>query len=132
MKEPMQPPPNPVIASRPQGGVAIQAESQAERPPGSLRCARDDDPAVPTYHRAQPEPMSAVNKVTIAKLIDGKVFIRQADGTWREAEDRTDWRRVDSFTDEDIERQAEKDGDAEWFPDDLKPACTIRPYQPAD
>jgi hypothetical protein len=76
--------------------------------------------------------MSAVNKVTIAKLIDGKVFIRQADGTWREAEDRTDWGRVDSFTDEDIERQAEEDGDAEWFPDDLKPARVIRPYEPAD
>jgi hypothetical protein len=34
---------------------------------------------------AQPEPMSAVNSVTIAKLIDGKVFIQQADGTWRRA-----------------------------------------------
>jgi hypothetical protein len=76
--------------------------------------------------------MNAEGRTTKATLIDGKVFVQQADGSWREAEDRTDWARVDSFTEEDIERQAEEDGDAEWFPEGFTPSRVVRPHEPVE
>ncbi len=70
-------------------------------------------------------------RITRAKLVDGKVMIEQADGTYREAEDRTDQARLDALTDADIERMAKEDGDADSFPDDQKPTRISRPFEPA-
>ena len=69
--------------------------------------------------------------ITRAKLIDGKVMIEQADGSYRESEDRTDWARVDAFTDEDIERMAKDDGDDAVFPEDEEPKPIARRAAPA-
>ena len=70
-------------------------------------------------------------RITRAKLIDGKVMIEQADGSYREAEDRTDWARVDALTDEDIERMAKEDGDEAFLPEDEEPKPIARRVAPA-
>ncbi|MDY6981031.1 MAG: hypothetical protein SV201_14235 [Pseudomonadota bacterium] len=63
-----------------------------------------------------------------ARLVDGTVYIEQADGTWQEAEDKTDLDYLRSLTDEEIERMAEEDGTAD-IPDYVS---TVRPYEPAE
>ena len=46
------------------------------------------------------------------KLPDGRLIIEQPDGTFREAKDKSDWNRVNSFTDAQIEAMATSDADA--------------------
>jgi hypothetical protein len=76
--------------------------------------------------------MTTHDKITEARLVNGKVYVKQAGGTYEETASQTDWARVDATTDEEIERQAEEDGDNEWFPDDLEPVRVVRPYEPAE
>ena len=71
-------------------------------------------------------------RITKARLVDGKVMIEQADGTLRKAKGQTDWARVDSLTDADIERMAKEDGEDGFFPDDQKPTRVSRPFEPAE
>jgi len=40
---------------------------------------------------------------------DGRVLIEQADGTYSEADDETDWARLNAMSDEEIERISEED-----------------------
>ena len=70
---------------------------------------------------------SQEERITKAKLIDGKVLIEQADGTYLEAEDRTDFARQRSFTEEEIERMAKEDGEDACFPEDQEPTRVLRP-----
>lgn len=58
--------------------------------------------------------------ITRARLVDGKVMIEQADGTFCEAKSRTDWARLRSLTDQDIERMAEEDGTADDMPKQVR------------
>ena len=69
--------------------------------------------------------------ITKAKLIDGKVLVQQADGTYREVKGLTDFARVRSFTEEEIERMAKEDGEDDYFPDDQEPTRVRRPVEPA-
>lgn len=50
---------------------------------------------------------------------DGRVLIEQPDGSYREVERETDWERVDSMTDEEIEEAARSDPDALPLDDDF-------------
>lgn len=42
----------------------------------------------------------------------GKIMIEQPDGSYREAEGKTDWQRVNALTDAEIEAAARADADA--------------------
>ena len=68
-------------------------------------------------------------RITRAKLVDGKVLIEQADGTYREADDRTDFARLRAFTDEEIERMAEEDGTVGDVP---KRVRVSKPFEAAE
>ena len=67
---------------------------------------------------------------------DGRTLIEQPDGSYREAESRTDWDRLKRMTDEEIEAAARSDpdappmtGDDEWWKQRLvtgKAQVTIR------
>ena len=50
---------------------------------------------------------------------DGKVMIRQSDGTFRESETRTDWPRGNAMTEEQIEAAALADSDAPPLDDEF-------------
>ncbi len=50
--------------------------------------------------------------ITRAVLADGKVLVRQPDGSYREATGKTDWERVNARTDAEIEAAALADPDA--------------------
>lgn len=51
------------------------------------------------------------HRLTHAKVFDdGKLHIEQEDGSWCEAESRTDLAAVRAFTEDAIERQAREDG----------------------
>ena len=39
--------------------------------------------------------------------------------------------KFDSLTEQDIERMAAEDGEAEFFPEDQQPTRASRPFQPA-
>ena len=43
---------------------------------------------------------------------DHRVLIEQPDGSYRFADDRTDWERLDTMTDEEIEEAVKNDPDA--------------------
>jgi uncharacterized protein (DUF4415 family) len=43
---------------------------------------------------------------------DGEVMIEQPDGSYRKADSKTDWERVNAWTDAEIEAAAEADPDA--------------------
>jgi hypothetical protein len=68
--------------------------------------------------------MTEQDRVTRARLVDGKVHIEQPDGTWREAHDETDWDRVRTLSEEEILRMAEEGGTADMS-DRLR---LVRPY----
>jgi uncharacterized protein (DUF4415 family) len=51
-------------------------------------------------------------RITRAKLIDGTVYKIMADGSLRPMKDRTDWKRVNAMTDEEIEAATASDPDA--------------------
>ena len=51
-------------------------------------------------------------KTVSAVLADGKTLIRQSDGTFREAENTTDWDRVAALTDAEVEAGARADAEA--------------------
>lgn len=67
-------------------------------------------------------------RVTRAKLVDGKVLIERADGTYGEAGDRTDLARLRALTDAQIERMAADDDTAEDVPAAVR---VVRPKEPA-
>ena len=46
-----------------------------------------------------------------AVLVNGKLYIKQGDGSLRPAKGQTDWARVDALTDEEIEAAAASDPD---------------------
>lgn len=75
--------------------------------------------------------MNTHDKITEARLVNGKVFIKQDNGSYEEAVSQTDWARVDALTDEDIARQIAADPDVapEMTDDDLKRARVVRPYR---
>lgn len=52
------------------------------------------------------------NSITRARLIDGKPYRILADGSLRPLEGRTDWKRVNALTDEEIEAAVALDPDA--------------------
>ncbi len=76
--------------------------------------------------------MSRREQMTRARLVDGKVLIRQADGTFREEAGLTDWDRVATFTEEEIERMATEDGEGDAFPPDAPPARVVRTRGPVE
>lgn len=47
-----------------------------------------------------------------AVLADGKILIRQPDGSYRETKSRTDWEEVGARTDEEVDEAARADPDA--------------------
>jgi uncharacterized protein (DUF4415 family) len=51
-------------------------------------------------------------RITQAKLIDGKFYKVMADGSLRPMKDRTDWKRVNAMTNEEVEAAAASDPDA--------------------
>jgi uncharacterized protein (DUF1778 family) len=51
-------------------------------------------------------------KIIRAVLANGKVLIRQADGSYCEARGQTDWERVNARTDDEVEVAARADADA--------------------
>lgn len=51
-------------------------------------------------------------KIVSAVLVDGKTMLRQADGTFREADSKTDWHRVAALTDAEVEAAAQADTEA--------------------
>ena len=72
--------------------------------------------------------MSEQDRITRARLVEGKVYVEEADGTWRETAGETDWDRVRAFTEEEIERMAEEDGTAD-MPDYVR---IVRPFEAAE
>lgn len=72
----------------------------------------------------------------VVRTDDGRVLIEQPDGSYRAAESRTDWDRLECMTDEGIEEAARSDPDAppmaeddEWWKQRLvtgKAQVTIR------
>jgi uncharacterized protein (DUF4415 family) len=49
--------------------------------------------------------------ITFTQLSDGTVLERQADGSYRPVEPRTDWARVDALSEDEIESMAASDPD---------------------
>lgn len=70
--------------------------------------------------------MSNPERITRAKTLHGKLYSQQPDGSWVEAKSKTDLSRADSFSEEDIQRMSEEDGDADWFDDD-SPWTVVEP-----
>lgn len=65
-------------------------------------------------------------RLTRAKVFDdGKLYIEQDDGSWREAESHTDLAALRALSEDEIERQAREDG-IDDFPD------RVRIVYPAD
>lgn len=56
--------------------------------------------------------MTGSKTVNAVRTSDGLVLIEQPDGSYRKAEDRTDWERLARITDEEIEKAAQADPDA--------------------
>jgi len=74
--------------------------------------------------------MSNGNEITRTRLIDGEVHIRQSDGTWTPAPaDQTDWDRVDSMSDEDIETAARKEAEELGLDLDARPTRVVLPFR---
>ncbi|MCB9960265.1 MAG: hypothetical protein H6843_16840 [Rhodospirillaceae bacterium] len=69
-------------------------------------------------------------RITRAKLIDGKVYVEQPDGSLAEMQGQTDWARLDALTDEDIERMAAEDPDDVIVPEGA-PYRIVKPPLPA-
>jgi uncharacterized protein (DUF4415 family) len=66
--------------------------------------------------------------ITRAVLADGKVLIRQPDGSYREAKGRTDWERVNARTDAEVEAAARDDADAPPLDAEFwEKACVVMP-----
>ncbi len=65
--------------------------------------------------------MSKKNIIRAVTTDDGRVLIEQPDGSFKPAESKTDWRRVDALTDKEINAAVASDPDAapvldeEWF-----------------
>lgn len=51
-------------------------------------------------------------KIVSAVLVDGKTMIWQADGSFREADSKTDWNRVAALTNAEVEAAAKADMEA--------------------
>ena len=70
--------------------------------------------------------------ITRAVLADGKVLIRQPDGSYREATAKTDWERVNARTDEEVEAAALADVDAPPLDDQFweKARVVVPPRMP--
>lgn len=58
-----------------------------------------------------------ISRISRVKRVDGILYVQQPDSSWQRDDqpDLTDWRRVDAFTEEEIERMREEDGDDDWF-----------------
>ena len=69
--------------------------------------------------------MSEQEQITRARLVDGKVYVQEPDGTWREGRDESNWDRVRAFTEEEIERMAEEDGTAD-MPDTVRAVWPVK------
>lgn len=56
-------------------------------------------------------------QTTRVKRVDGVLYVQQPNGSWQRDDqpDLTDWQRVEAFTDDQIERMREEDGDDDWF-----------------
>ena len=70
--------------------------------------------AVKTYVSSRCEGQNHVKRerITHAKLIDGKVYKVMANGSLRPMKDRTDWKRVNAMTDEEVDAGIASDPDA--------------------
>jgi uncharacterized protein (DUF4415 family) len=70
--------------------------------------------------------------ITRAVLADGKVLIRQPDGSYRESTAKTDWERVNARTDEEVEAAALADVDAPPLDDQFweKARVVVPPRMP--
>jgi len=66
-------------------------------------------------------------RLTKARLIDGKVYRILADGSLKPMRGRTDWKRFNALTDEDIAAAVAADPDAAPIVDDAWFAQTRRP-----
>jgi uncharacterized protein (DUF4415 family) len=53
--------------------------------------------------------MSGAHITKAITTTDGRVLIEQPDGTYRLAESQTDWARLDTMTEEEVERLAAED-----------------------
>ena len=69
-----------------------------------------------------------MSELTQAKVVNGRMLILQADGSWAEAVSQTDLDKVAATTDEEVERQAKEDGDDEWF-DESRPYTVVNPQR---
>jgi uncharacterized protein (DUF4415 family) len=63
--------------------------------------------------------MSGENITRAVLTQDGTVMIEQPDGSYRKAESKTDWQRVNALSDAEIEASARDDGASPLFDDGL-------------
>jgi uncharacterized protein (DUF4415 family) len=61
--------------------------------------------------------MSDESTTRAALTQDGKVMIEQPDGSYRKADSKTDWQRVNALTEDEIEAAARADADAQPLDD---------------
>jgi uncharacterized protein (DUF4415 family) len=72
--------------------------------------------------------MSNENFTRAITTVDGMVLIEQPDGSYRPAESETDWARLDTMTEEEVEQQAAEDmADLGIDPDWMEHAEVITP-----
>ena len=66
------------------------------------------------------------------KRVHGVLYIQQPDGSCQRDDqpDLTDCQRVEAFTDDQIERMREEDGDDEWFDQEYGTWRAINPSKP--
>ena len=70
--------------------------------------------------------------MTQAKVVNGRMYTLQDDGSWQETQSETDWAKVDAQTEADMRRFAEEDGEADDFDRDIDIASyrVHRPVKP--
>ncbi|NBC32545.1 MAG: hypothetical protein GVY13_07700 [Alphaproteobacteria bacterium] len=64
--------------------------------------------------------MSEPERLTIAKVVDGILYVNRGDGVWRKSESRTDLNAIDRFTEDEIEAMAVEDGTNTDIPDNAR------------
>ncbi len=67
-----------------------------------------------------------------AKLIDGRVYVQQPDGSFVETAGKFDAATFDATTEDDIARMAEEDGEEAFFDPDMGPTRLVHPLVHAD
>ena len=76
--------------------------------------------------------MSGAHITKAITTTDGRVLIEQPDGTYRSAESQTDWERLDTMTEEEVERLAAEDMAELGMDSDWMEQATVRFPRPKE